>query len=327
MVALIDISDNCYQEITHNCTANALTNFSWWVDRFGNNVTYWNGDRHIRAKGCQCRENGSCDTGDVEERTLCNCDARDDANVDFGVLSSRDQLPVMELAYGDSQNRYSWIHYILGRFTCERKRWIYPSEIYDNDFAVKIGFTSVGGPDVNLTTITSRYNLHFDQTIYDRSLGSWKRDTFTAPVDGFYTFHLKLQFYTTYDYVSNSDHNVSYRIFLNKETEYGTTIGKTTFWPLTGVGRLHQISTYRFKLYYLGDQIGENGQIGKTKTYTDNQHTPHYISEIYLKKGEQAYYYINNVGDRNHHLNYYTDCETLETTHSCTWLEIKKTGD
>ena len=37
------------------------------------------------------------------------------ANVDFGVLSSRDQLPVMELAYGDSQNRYSWIHYTVGR--------------------------------------------------------------------------------------------------------------------------------------------------------------------------------------------------------------------
>ena len=37
------------------------------------------------------------------------------ANVDFGVLSSHDQLPVMELAYGDSQNRYSWIHYTVGR--------------------------------------------------------------------------------------------------------------------------------------------------------------------------------------------------------------------
>ena len=80
-------------------------------------------------------------------------------------------------------------------------------------------------------------------------------------------------------------------------------------------------------MYYLGDQIGENGEIGKTKTYTYNQHTPHYISEIYLKKGEQAYYFIENVGDRNHHLNYYTNCETLDTTHSCTWLEIRKTGD
>ena len=145
----------------------------------------------------------------------------------------------MELAYGDSQNRYSWIHYTLGRFTCERKRWIYPSEIYGNDFAVKVGFTSVG--DGDLTTITSRYNLHFDQTIYDRSLGSWKRDEFTAPIDGFYTFHLKLQFYTNYDYVSNSQHDVFYRIFLNKKTENGTTIGKTSSLPLTCVGRLQQI--------------------------------------------------------------------------------------
>ena len=226
MAALIDISVNCYQEITHNCTANALTSFSWWVDRFGNNVTYWNGDRHIRAKGCQCRENGSCDISDDSEgRNLCNCDARDNVNVDFGVLSSRDQLPVMELAYGDSQNRYSWIHYTLGRFTCERKRWIYPSEIHGNDFAVKVGFTSVGGPDVNYTTIQRGYNLHFDQTIYDRSLGSWNDDEFTAPVDGFYTFHLKLQFYT--GYVGGSVYPVYYRIFLYKKSENGTSLGKS----------------------------------------------------------------------------------------------------
>ena len=42
---------------------------------------------------------------------LCNCDARDEVNVDIGVLTSRDQLPVMMLAYGDSRERASWIQY------------------------------------------------------------------------------------------------------------------------------------------------------------------------------------------------------------------------
>ena len=42
---------------------------------------------------------------------LCNCDARDEVNVDVGVLTSKDQLPVMMLAYGDSRERASWIQY------------------------------------------------------------------------------------------------------------------------------------------------------------------------------------------------------------------------
>ena len=82
--------------------------------------------------------------------------------MDRGTLRSRDQLPVMELAYGDSQPRYSWIHYTLGRFTCEGKRWIYPSEIHDNDFAVKVGWTNYYN-----SYLSSSYKLTFGQTIYD----------------------------------------------------------------------------------------------------------------------------------------------------------------
>ena len=145
---------------------------------------------------------------------ICNCDARDNVNVDYGVLTSRDQLPVMELAYGDSQYRYSWIHYTLGRFTCEGKRWIYPSEIHDNDFAVKVGFTSVENGSYDYFVGGS--NIYFGQTIYDRSLGSWKDDRFTAPVDGFYTFHLKLNFYSGNVYMH-------YEIRLIKRTNNGET--------------------------------------------------------------------------------------------------------
>ena len=217
-LALIDISADCYQEITHNCTSNALTTYSWWVDRFGNNVTYWDGEKSVSSTGCQCGENGSCDTGHGGDgNNICNCDARDNVNVDYGVLSSRDQLPVMELAYGDSQYRYSWIHYTLGRFTCEGKRWIYPSEIHDNDFAVKVGFTGVCSSLYDYMTWTC--SIHFGQTIYDRSLGSWKDDRFTAPVDGFYTFHLKLNFYSIYEYWN-------YQMYLYRITDNGTKNGK-----------------------------------------------------------------------------------------------------
>ena len=218
---MIDISAHCFQKITHNCTSNGLTTYSWWVDRFGNNVTYWHGAKSVTAKGCRCGDLGICDTGHGEEgSTICNCDARDNVNIDRGTLRSRDQLPVMELAYGDSQYRYSWIHYTLGRFTCEGKRWIYPSEIYDNDFAVKVGLTYVGG---SYDYLTAGYNIYFGETIYDNSLGSWKNDKFTAPVDGYYSFNLKLHFYTS------SSNYVYYRIFLYKSTENGTLLGKLSF--------------------------------------------------------------------------------------------------
>ena len=168
--------------------------------------------------GCLCGDSGTCDVGHGQEgSTICNCDARDNANVDEGTLRSRDQLPVMELAYGDSQYRYSWIHYTLGRFTCEGKRWIYPSEIHDNDFAVKVGFTSTCG---SYDYLVGDCNIYFGETIYDRSLGSWKDYKFTAPVDGYYSFNLKLHYYT-----SSTDY-VSYVIYLYKITDDGTVIGE-----------------------------------------------------------------------------------------------------
>ena len=74
----------------------------------------------------------------------------------------------------------------------------------------------------------------------------------------------------------------------------------------------------------LGDKISENSV--PYGTSTGYHHSPNYKSEIYLKKGEQAYYYIYDR-DGAHYLNYQNNCQTLDTTHSCTWLEIRKTGD
>ena len=61
-------------------------------------------------------------------RGECNCDARLDVNIDEGVLTSMDQLPVTQLNYGDSQARYSWIYYSLGQLRCYGKSKPYPNE-------------------------------------------------------------------------------------------------------------------------------------------------------------------------------------------------------
>ena len=50
--------------------------------------------------------------------------------VDEGILSNRDHLPVIQLKYGGSRERYSWLVYELGELRCHGKAVdkIYPSE-------------------------------------------------------------------------------------------------------------------------------------------------------------------------------------------------------
>ena len=116
--ALTDVSADCQQEVFHNCSSNVLTGYSWWTGRSGEDNFYWDsiiGDYNSTYAGCACSWDGSCDTslginGTVIQNA-CNCDARDEVNVDVGVLTARDQLPVMMLAYGDSRERTSWIQY------------------------------------------------------------------------------------------------------------------------------------------------------------------------------------------------------------------------
>ena len=91
------------------------------------------------SKGCQCSLTNSCDSR-FNDNNLCNCDDRE-TNTDIGILSSREQLPVTQLAYGASDHRYSFIQYSLGDLVCFGKRGLYPSEENGNDFMFKASYT------------------------------------------------------------------------------------------------------------------------------------------------------------------------------------------
>ena len=121
------ISTGCSQTIVNKCTFNALSNFAWWMDRNGNKIEYWNGNLNENAKGCKCAQTASCES-DFGPGGLCNCDNRGISS-DSGILTSMSQLPVMELNYGDSEYRHSWIEYDLGPLRCYGKDYFYPSEI------------------------------------------------------------------------------------------------------------------------------------------------------------------------------------------------------
>ena len=134
--ALIDMSETCEQSIVNNCTVNRLTEYGWWEDRNGKAVNYWHGDRNADATGCQCNDDLSCNSNNYDY--ICNCDSNDEAQVDAGVISSKSQLPITKLLYGDSEKRYSWIEYSLGNLVCSGKSGKYPSEERLNQLKDKI---------------------------------------------------------------------------------------------------------------------------------------------------------------------------------------------
>merc|ERR1712184_183967 len=94
------------------------------------------GDHPVGTKGCKCSLDGAgyrCDKDKDGISSLCNCDAGQ-SNVDVGLLTSLDQLPVMELNYRATSGMFSWIAYRIGNLECSGKRngKIYPSEVNKN---------------------------------------------------------------------------------------------------------------------------------------------------------------------------------------------------
>lgn len=59
---------------------------------------------------------------------ICNCDSKEPGAIDVGVLTSKDQLPVRALNYGDDNYIYQWKKYELGNLVCQGKGALFPSE-------------------------------------------------------------------------------------------------------------------------------------------------------------------------------------------------------
>ena len=79
------------------------------------------------------------------------------------------------------------------------------------------------------------------------------------------------------------------------------------------------------KYSYLADRHGDNFYYANTGSSYAN--TSNFVSHVYLKKGEKAYYKTEYHANQ-HTLNGWMDCQTIEgDTHSCTWLEIRKSGE
>lgn len=244
--ALISVSEFCEQKVENNCTSNQLTGYAWWLDINGNQRQYWHGDGDKNTTGCQCSFDNTCDSR-FNDNNLCNCDDRE-VNRDVGFLSSRDQLPVTQLAYGASDHRYSFIHYALGDLVCYGKRGLYPSEAGDTDFLFKASYT--GSNEYMLTG--SQLPIEFGNIIFGNELNAWNGITFTAPVHGIYSFKLQIS-------LEYGGRGYRVRAVINDET--------------SGLEQLLENSSYY--QYYFGNtftfEIDRELHLGDVLKFTDHQ--------------------------------------------------------
>ncbi|CAH1244614.1 CNTNAP4 [Branchiostoma lanceolatum] len=96
---------------------------SWWVTWDGRQADYWGGASPGSGK-CACGQSGTCTgrcispTGTCSGR--CNCDANDGRtwSEDSGFLSHKDDLPVTQLRFGDTNDWDEEGYHTLGKLIC-----------------------------------------------------------------------------------------------------------------------------------------------------------------------------------------------------------------
>ncbi|XP_078693645.1 contactin-associated protein-like 5 [Branchiostoma floridae x Branchiostoma belcheri] len=113
--ALVKQSSSCKQHIKYECYGSVIwsssTPYAWWVTWDGRQADYWGGASPGSGK-CACGQTGSCSG-------RCNCDANDYTwREDSGFLSHKNDLPVTQLRFGDTDDAPEEGFYTLGKLIC-----------------------------------------------------------------------------------------------------------------------------------------------------------------------------------------------------------------
>ena len=45
------MSEDCHQEVAHNCSVSQLSNYAWWTGRDEKIYQYWHGDQDVNVLG------------------------------------------------------------------------------------------------------------------------------------------------------------------------------------------------------------------------------------------------------------------------------------
>ena len=116
LAILTRVSSHCEQFIKYECYGSLLFQsnpFGWWMSRDSAKMTYWGGASGSRK--CACGMTNSC----ADLRYGCNCDRNDNVwREDSGLLTDKSHLPVKQLRFGDTGDRYEQGYHTLGKLKC-----------------------------------------------------------------------------------------------------------------------------------------------------------------------------------------------------------------
>ncbi|XP_072219994.1 contactin-associated protein-like 4 [Leuresthes tenuis] len=137
LLAAIDQSEHCQQELSYHCRKSRLLNtqegspFSWWLGGPGPGrvQTYWGG-AYPGSQQCACGLQGDC----VDPQHYCNCDAdRMEWTEDSGLLTHKESLPVRSLNLGDVQRPGSEAAYRVGPLRCHGDKNFWNAAFFDKE--------------------------------------------------------------------------------------------------------------------------------------------------------------------------------------------------
>ena len=117
---LLNNSQNCWQSLSYECKDSRLLGqmketerdpWGWWVNGQYEKMNYWPGAEKGSMQ-CACGRNGSC----YNRENACNCDSNGKGIwlQDRGDVTSKEDLPVRQLHFGDTGNPFDAKE---GRFT------------------------------------------------------------------------------------------------------------------------------------------------------------------------------------------------------------------
>ncbi|XP_078594422.1 contactin-associated protein-like 2 [Branchiostoma floridae x Branchiostoma japonicum] len=117
--ALAAVSRSCKQNFTYECYHSSFgvppNDLAWWTSRDGQEKYNWSGLTSSR-RTCACGESGSCAIPSIS----CNCDMNDKVwRKDSGFITDKNNLPVIQLNFGDTGYSFEHAFHTLGKFMCE----------------------------------------------------------------------------------------------------------------------------------------------------------------------------------------------------------------
>ena len=116
--ALTMLSKSCEQTIKYECYGSLLnlnsSPFGWMKSINNKQLLYW-GDTPYSNRGCACGVTNTC----ADKSKKCNCDVNDLVwREDGGVLRHKEDLPILQLRFGDTGHRGEKGYHTLGKLKC-----------------------------------------------------------------------------------------------------------------------------------------------------------------------------------------------------------------